>query len=88
MEPTVTVVKVFSFNNPLAAIRRLVVATGHSEGMLSHSALRTLVQLTAMAHPMGGEGDIVSATFPTADLERLELYGFIQLADNGAIHLI
>jgi hypothetical protein len=88
MQPTVAVVKVFTFNNPQAAIRNLVSAAEYGESMLSRSALNTLMQLTAMAHPAGTEGDIVSASFPTADLDRLETLGRIRLDKNGAIHLI
>jgi hypothetical protein len=88
MEPTVGVVLVETSSTAEASIRRLVWATAHNEGMLSRSALHTLVQLTAMAHPAGTEGDIVSASFPTADLDRLEFLGFIKLADSGAIELV
>lgn len=88
MESTVGVVLVETSSTAEASIRRLVWATAHAEGMLSRSALHTLVQLTAMAHPAGTEGDIASASFPTADLDRLEFLGFIKLADNGAIELV
>lgn len=88
MEPTVAVWNVQTNLSAPESIRCLVWATARSEGVLSHSALHTLVQLTAMAHPAGVEGDIASASFPTADLDRLEFLGFIKLADNGAIELI
>jgi hypothetical protein len=89
MEPTVIVAFVTTQTSPEESIRRLVHATAHIEGMLSRSALNTLIQLTAMAHRTGGEGDIVSASFPTADLDRLDFLGFIKLDDNSiAIELI
>lgn len=88
MEPTVAVMFVRASTSTEASIRRLVWATAHAEGVLSRSALHTLIQLTAMAHPAGAEGDITSATFPAADLDRLEFLGFIKSADDGAIELI
>lgn len=88
MEPTVEVSKVITFNNPQAAIKRLAWVATHDKNVVSRSALDTLITLTSMAHPMGADGDIVSATFPKVDLNCLEGRGYIQLTDNGAIHLI
>lgn len=88
MQPTIAVAFVKTATRPEVSIRRLNRSTSYSSAMLSHSALRTLIQLTAMAHPTGEEGDTVAATFPTADLDQLEHLGFIKLADSGAIELL
>lgn len=87
MEPTVAVTKVYTFNNPQAAIFCLSRAADYSENVMPRSAMRTLAHLTTMAHPMGAEGDIGGAVFLAADLERLERLGFIRLSENGTIHL-
>jgi hypothetical protein len=89
MQPTVIVAFVNTRSTPEESIRRLVQATNYSDTMLSHSALRTLVALTAMAHPTHKEGDIVSQTVPTADLDQLEQLGFIaKPEDSIGIELI
>lgn len=88
MQPTVMVLFVKTDTSPEVSMRRLNQATAHGDSMLSHSALRTLIQLTAMAHPTHGEGDIVSGTFPTADLDQLEHLGYLKPGDEHGIELI
>ncbi|MCP9209650.1 hypothetical protein [Streptomyces cucumeris] len=88
MNRVVAVQVVKDRTSPEASIRRLVWATHHGDPGLSRSALQTLIQLTAMAHPVGAEGDTVAATFPAADLDRLEVLGHIKLAPSGVVELI
>jgi hypothetical protein len=87
MEASVTVSKVFTFQSAEGSIHRLKEATAQSEGMLPRSALLTLIQLTAMAHPTGAEGDIVSAAFPAADLDRLVFLKYIRPERSSVIEL-
>lgn len=75
-------------HSPEVSLRRLTVAASSGSALLPGSALRTLIQLAAMAHPAGDEGRIVGGSFPVADLERLKFVGYIEVAGDGTIELL
>lgn len=54
---------------------------------LPDGALRALITLTAMAHPIGGEGDVVGASFFVSELETLEQSGYIRQPGSGRVAL-
>lgn len=87
MERITVVTLVFARSTPEVSIRQLVMATRLREPRLSRSALQTLIQLTAMAHPTVGQDALVGGTFPTADLKGLEFLGYLKFTANGDIEL-
>lgn len=88
MTTTRAVTRVATHNTPEESLRRLVLASASTTALLPGTTLGTLIQFAALAHPTGGEGDIVSASLPAADLDRLEFVGYPRLADDGAIELL
>jgi len=86
---TQTVVKkVTTVKSAEEAIRRLLWASSHIEGTVPRTALMTLAQLTAFAHPVGAEKDPGDLHFFSSDLNRLEFMGFIRTGPGGVVELI
>lgn len=76
--------------SPLRPVERSLtrLARATEDRRLGSEALKGLLTLTAMAHPAGEEGDILSSSIRTAVLDELEALAYIRLADDGSIELI
>lgn len=88
MSLTTPICTVTADNSAQWALKRLAQASECPSHALSGGALQALIQLAAMAYPTFGEGDIVSASFFTAELDQLEKLGYLRRVGDDEIELI